>query len=109
MRKPIKSRGEVACSFNGKEYILCATMAALDQIEVETDLAIADLINEINKKRLSVLRRCFEALVVEGDAAAAFADKVGVAELPELSISIMDALIPDMGTDEGKGDAASAS
>ncbi len=89
MRAPIKARGERACKLDGRDYILCPTMQALDCIETESKLSIQELLHGLQIVRLSVVRTCFEALVVEGDASAAFEDKVGIDGVAELSAELI--------------------
>jgi hypothetical protein len=107
MRKANKARGEVACTFNGHEFILCANMEALDQIDAELDLAISDILLELQKRKLRVVKTCLHAMAIEGDAEQALKTKVGVRGIPELANAIVDALVPDAEEDDaaGKGGA----
>lgn len=101
MRKPNKTRGEVALKVGGQDLILCATMANLDALEQETGgLGLTDLIAALSSYRFSVLKASLVALTVEGDAEAAWSQMVGAGQMPEIQSAIMAALVPDM----GKGD-----
>ncbi|KZK96339.1 hypothetical protein PsAD5_02526 [Pseudovibrio sp. Ad5] len=107
MRTPNRTRGEVACTFNGHDLILCAQMQALDQIDAELDLAISEIMVGLQKRKLSVVKSCARALTIEGDIEEALRTKVGVLGIPELADSIVEALVPDAEEADaaGKGSA----
>ncbi|MGH0001305.1 hypothetical protein ACQU0X_14605 [Pseudovibrio ascidiaceicola] len=108
MRKPNKSRGEVACTFNGCDVILCANMQALDQIDAELDLSISEIMAGLQGGKIRVIKACFEALTIEGDAGAALNKSVGILGFSELAGKIVEALVPDADEEDaaGKGSAA---
>ncbi|WP_152986847.1 hypothetical protein [Pseudovibrio sp. POLY-S9] len=108
MRKPNKSRGEVACTFNGSDVILCANMQALDQIDAELDLSISEIMTGLDRGKIRVIKTCFEAMTIEGDAEAALKKSFGILGFYDLAGKIAQALVID--SDEadaaGKGNAA---
>ncbi|KZK99148.1 hypothetical protein [Pseudovibrio sp. Ad26] len=108
MRKPNKSRGEVACTFNGSDVILCANMQALDQIDAELDLSISEIMAGLQSGKIRVIKSCFEAMIVEGDADAALKKTVGILGFSDLAGKIVEALVPeaDEADAAGKGNAA---
>ncbi|KZK80062.1 hypothetical protein PsAD46_04051 [Pseudovibrio sp. Ad46] len=108
MRKPNKSRGEVACTFNGSDVILCANMQALDQIDAELDLSISEIMAGLQSGKIRVIKSCFEAMTVEGDADAALKKTAGILGFSDLAGKIVEALVPeaDEADAAGKGNAA---
>lgn len=108
MRKPNKSRGEVACTFNGSDVILCANMQALDQIDAELDLSISEIMAGLQSGKIRVIKSCFEAMTIEGDADAALKKTVGILGFSDLAGKIVEALVPeaDEADAAGKGNAA---
>lgn len=108
MRKPIRSRGEVACTFNGEELILCATMEALDEIDAELDLSISEIMSGLQRGKIGIIKACLKALVIEGDADAALKKTVGILGFSELAGKIVEALAPDIDDDDAAGKAGAA-
>lgn len=106
MRKPNKTRGEVAVTVAGNELIMCATMEKLDALEQATGgMGISELLEALKAFRVSVLKASLVALTIEGDAESAWSAMIGAGELPAIQDAILTALAPDMAAG-GNGDSA---
>ncbi len=106
MRKPNKTRGEVACTFNGHDLILCATMEALDQIDAELDLSIPEITIGLNTGKIRVITTCLKALAIEGDAEEALRTNIGVLGFFDLAGKIALSLAPDDDETDAVGKAS---
>lgn len=97
MRRPNKSRGEVAVTVAGVELILCATMENLDKLEQETaGASIAELMRNLGACHKSTLKAGLLSLSVEGDAEKAWSGQTGIVEFPKIQQAVQAALVPDL-------------
>ncbi|QFT31815.1 hypothetical protein FIV00_15085 [Labrenzia sp. THAF82] len=98
MRKPNKSRGEVAVTVAGEKLILCATMENLDQLEQVTGgLGLVELMRQIGGCHGSTLKAGLVSLSIEGDPEKAWNGQVGAAEFPKIQEAVQSAIVPDLG------------
>lgn len=110
MRKPNKARGEVGVTVGGRDIILCAEMARLEQMEQATGgQSLTEVFSDVRLLKLSTLKACLSALAIDGDADAAWSGMIGAGEMPKLQKAILAALVPDTEDASGNVEGAAAS